>query len=65
MPGFVLTEHNQQVVPAEHREQVRQHTGTRRLTTPEDIAAAIVFLGSRANRQITGEVIRVTGLRQV
>ena len=63
MPGFVLTEHNQQRVPAEYQEQIRQHTATRRLTTPADIAAAIVFLGSPANRQITGEVIRVTGLR--
>ena len=64
MPGMVLTERNQKQVPAEYQEQVRQHTATRRLTTPADIATAIVFLGSPANRQITGEVIRVTGLRQ-
>ena len=32
-------------------------------TPAEDIAAAIVFLGSPANRQITGEVIRITGGR--
>ena len=63
MPGFVLTEHNQQRVPAEYQEQVRQHTPTRQLTTPEDVAALIVFLGSQINRQITGEVIRVTGGR--
>ncbi len=62
MPGFVLTEHNQQV-PAQHQEQVKQHTPTRQLTTPEDVAALIVFLGSGANRQITGEVIRITGGR--
>ncbi len=65
MPGFVLTERNQQRVPAEHREQVKRFTPTRRLTTPEDIAAAIVFLGSPANRQITGEVIRITGGRHM
>ena len=64
MPGFVLTESNRQRVPAEYREQIRQHTATRRLTTLADLASAIVFLGSPANRQITGEVIRVTGLRQ-
>ncbi len=63
MPGFVLTEHNQQRVPAEYQEQVRQHLPTRRLATPEDIAALIVFLGSPVNRQITGEVIRITGGR--
>lgn len=63
MPGFVLTERNLQRVPAEHQEQVRQHLPTRRLATPEDIAALIVFLGSPVNRQITGEVIRITGGR--
>jgi 3-oxoacyl-[acyl-carrier protein] reductase len=63
MPGFVLTERNQQRVPAEHREQVRQHTPTGQLITPEDVAAVIVFLGSKVNRQITGENIRVTGGR--
>lgn len=63
MPGMVLTEGNQLRVPAEHKEQVRQHTPTRRLTTREDVAAVIVFLGSQANQQITGEIIRVTGGR--
>ena len=63
MPEFVLTERNQQRVPAEHQEQVKRFTPTRRLTTPADIAAAIVFLGSPANRQITGEVVRITGGR--
>jgi len=63
MPGFVLTEHNQQRVPQQYQEQVKQHLPTRSLPTPEDIAAAIVFLGSPVNRQITGEVLRVTGGR--
>lgn len=63
MPGMVLTEENQQRVPAEHKEGVREHTPTRRLTTPEDVAKLIVFLGSQANQQITGEVIRITGGR--
>jgi len=63
MPGFVLTESNRQRVPAEHQVQVRQHTPTGQLITPEDVAALIVFLGSRTNQQITGEVIRVTGGR--
>ncbi|HEY3291739.1 MAG TPA: SDR family NAD(P)-dependent oxidoreductase [Anaerolineae bacterium] len=63
MPGFVLTEHNLQRVPPEQREQIRQHLPTRQLVMPQDVAAAIVFLGSRLNRQITGEIIRVTGGR--
>jgi NAD(P)-dependent dehydrogenase (short-subunit alcohol dehydrogenase family) len=36
---------------------------TRSLPTPQDIAAVILFLGSPVNRQITGEVTRVTGGR--
>jgi 3-oxoacyl-[acyl-carrier protein] reductase len=63
MPGFVLTERNQQRVPAEYREQIKEHLPTRQLPTPEDIAAIIVFLGSPVNRQITGQIIRVTGGR--
>jgi NAD(P)-dependent dehydrogenase (short-subunit alcohol dehydrogenase family) len=64
MPGFVLTEHNQERVPEQYKEQVKQMLPTRSLPTPEDIAAVILFLGSPVNRQITGEVIRVTGGRQ-
>ncbi len=63
MPGFVLTERNQEQVPAEYREQIRQHLPTRQLPTPEDVAAVIVFLGSPVNQQITGQIIRVTGGR--
>ena len=63
MPGFVLTEHNQQIVPAEQREQIKAHLPTRELPTPEDLAAVIVFLGSPINRQIVGQIIRVTGGR--
>ncbi len=63
MPGFVLTKRNERVVSPEYKEQVRQHLHTRQLLTPEDIAAAIVFLGSQVNRQITGEVLRITGGR--
>jgi 3-oxoacyl-[acyl-carrier protein] reductase len=63
MPAMVLTEENQRRVPDEYKEHVKEHTPTRRLTTPEDVARLIVFLGSQANQQITGEVIRVTGGR--
>ena len=63
MPGFVLTEHNQQRVPAANQEQIKQHLPTHRLPVPEDIAAVIVFLGSPVNQQITGQIVRVTGGR--
>ena len=63
MPGFVLTEHNEQGVPAENREQIRQRLPTRQLPNPDDIAVVAVFLGSQVNQQITGQIIRVTGGR--
>jgi 3-oxoacyl-[acyl-carrier protein] reductase len=63
MPGAVMTERTQKHMSAEQQEQIRQHMPTRQLITPEDVAAAIVFLGSPVNRQIIGEVVRVTGGR--
>ena len=63
MPGAVMTERTQEHISAEQREQIKQHTPTRQLITPEDVAALIVFLGSPVNKQITGEIIRITGGR--
>ena len=63
MPGAVMTERTAANIPAEQQEQIRQHMPTRQLITPEDVAAVIVFLGSPVNRQIIGEIIRVTGGR--
>lgn len=63
MPGAVMTERTAKNIPAEQKEQIRQHMPTRQLITPEDVAAVIVFLGSPVNRQIIGEIIRVAGGR--
>jgi 3-oxoacyl-[acyl-carrier protein] reductase len=63
MPGAVMTERTAKNIPAEQKEQMRQHMPTRLLITPEDVAAVIVFLGSPVNKQIIGEIIRVTGGR--
>jgi NAD(P)-dependent dehydrogenase (short-subunit alcohol dehydrogenase family) len=63
MPGAVLTERTQQNLTDEHRSQIEMNTPTRQITTPEDVAALIVFLGSPVNRQITGEIIRINGGR--
>jgi NAD(P)-dependent dehydrogenase (short-subunit alcohol dehydrogenase family) len=63
MPGAVMTERTQSHISAEQREQIRQHMPTRQLITPEDIAAVILFLGSPVNRQVIGEIVRVTGGR--
>ena len=63
MPGAVMTERTAKNIPAEQKEQLRQHLPTRQLITPEDVAAVIVFLGSPINKQVIGEIIRVTGGR--
>jgi 3-oxoacyl-[acyl-carrier protein] reductase len=63
MPGAVMTERTEKNIPPEQKEQIRQHMPTRQLITPEDVAAVIVFLGSPVNKQIIGEIVRVTGGR--
>jgi len=63
MPGAVMTERTKRNTTDEQREQIKQRMPTRQLITPEDVAAVIVFLGSQVNRQIIGEIIRVTGGR--
>lgn len=61
MPGLTTTEHTLGAVPAPIRQAVAQQAPTQRLSTPEDIAAAVLFLGSGANGNTTGEILRVTG----
>jgi len=65
MPGLTLTERalDNQHTPAHVREWECKRTPTGRLSTPEDVARLIVYLGSNANQNITGEVIRVCGGR--
>nr|BBH86482.1 beta-ketoacyl-ACP reductase [Thermosporothrix sp. COM3] len=61
MPGFTLTERNRDQFPAQMQAAVAQQNPTGRLTTPEDVAALIVFLCSAANGHVNGEAIRCTG----
>ena len=61
MPGFTVTERNLERMPQHLRDEQASHTPTHRLPTPEEVARAIVFLGSPANSNITGEVLNVTG----
>ncbi len=63
MPGSVMTERNDAHISPEQKEQIRQHVPTQRLTTPEDVAALIVFLASPLNTEINGETVRITGGR--
>jgi 7-alpha-hydroxysteroid dehydrogenase len=43
------------------KEQMEALTPMRRLATPEDIAASVVFLASPASSWITGKVLEVDG----
>lgn len=61
MPGLTRTERAVEVIPASVRERVAGATPTRRLTTPQEVARLVVFLGSRANGHVNGEALRITG----
>lgn len=60
-PGFTVTERNLSTFSDDVREPVRQRTPSGKLSVPEDIASAIVFLGSPANGNITGAYLPVAG----
>ncbi len=62
MPGFVATESNLQI-QKDYLDLIRKGTPTGRLTTPEDVARLIVFLGSQANTQINGQIVLINGGR--
>jgi 3-oxoacyl-[acyl-carrier protein] reductase len=48
-------------IPDERAEKMAKSIPLRRLATPDDIAGLVVWLGSAANRYVTGETISVTG----
>jgi 3-oxoacyl-[acyl-carrier protein] reductase len=62
-PGLTLTEDVLTALPLPVREREVEHTPTRRLSTPEQVGATVVFLGSAANANITGEYVSVAGGR--
>lgn len=59
-PGFISTDMNA-ALPPEAAEAIRQETPLGRLGTPEDVAAAVVFLASRDADFLTGQVISPNG----
>ncbi len=61
MPGWVLVERAVAAFPEDFRREAAKAFPTRRITTPEDVASLIVYLGSAANRHVNGEHIRITG----
>jgi NAD(P)-dependent dehydrogenase (short-subunit alcohol dehydrogenase family) len=62
-PGLTTTERVLGGLPEPIRERERALTPTGRLSGPEDIAAAALFLGSAANGNTTGQILTVAGGR--
>jgi 3-oxoacyl-[acyl-carrier protein] reductase len=63
-PGWVDTELNHVVFTAEENEEKRKAIEAiplKRLATADDVANAVVFLGSEWARHITGEVLNING----
>jgi 3-oxoacyl-[acyl-carrier protein] reductase len=61
MPAMTTTERVLCTVPEPVRQMIAGRLASGRLSTPDDVAAAVVFLCSAANGNITGETVRVTG----
>jgi NAD(P)-dependent dehydrogenase (short-subunit alcohol dehydrogenase family) len=62
-PGLTTTEGVLTHLPEEVRRRELQRTATGRLSTPQDVAGAVVFLCSAVNRAITGAPHTVAGGR--
>jgi 3-oxoacyl-[acyl-carrier protein] reductase len=60
-PETILTEGNQQRIPAARQAELAAFHPLKRLGTPDDVAGAAVFLASDAAAWITGLVVDVTG----
>lgn len=56
--GYTMTDRNRAFVSDEYRERAAAAVPSGRLSTAEDVAALVLFLGSAANTNISGEVIR-------
>jgi NAD(P)-dependent dehydrogenase (short-subunit alcohol dehydrogenase family) len=60
-PGFTITENNLAHFDDSVRESIRGRTPSHALSVPEDVAAAVLLLGSPANGNISGAYLPVAG----
>ncbi len=60
-PGMVLVDGRHRTASEEELAELAKAQPAGRLPTSEDVANATVYLASRVNRSITGEVLRVCG----
>ena len=61
LPGFVETEMARHVLDGERGDAVRRQSPAGRVARPEEVAAAVVFLGSESSFWSTGAVLDVNG----
>ncbi|MFI9782661.1 SDR family NAD(P)-dependent oxidoreductase [Kitasatospora sp. NPDC051984] len=62
-PGLTTTERVAAGLPAPVRERETAATPSGRLSSPEEVARAVLYLGSAANGNVTGEALAVAGGR--
>jgi 3-oxoacyl-[acyl-carrier protein] reductase len=60
-PETILTERNQERIPAPLQEQLAKEHPIQRLGTPQDVAQAALFLASDASAWLTGLILDVSG----
>ena len=60
-PETILTERNQQQIPADVQERLIGEHPVRRLGTPEDVAQAALYLASDAAAWVSGVILDVAG----
>lgn len=61
MPAMTLTTRILNTVPEQIQQVIASHAPSGKLSTPDDVANAIVFLCSTANGNITNQTLRITG----
>jgi 3-oxoacyl-[acyl-carrier protein] reductase len=60
-PEIIMTEKNQQWIPAEQQRKLVDHHPIRRLGTADDVAAAALYLASADAGWVTGTILDVNG----